>query len=71
MSHAHDGGILRIEILMYLLGRRNLGSVKSDMNQETSIIQYTSMKMWRKDCQNYQKDVSIHATLKKNEVWLL
>ena len=26
-----------------------------DMNQETSIIQYTSMKMWRKGCQNYQK----------------
>ena len=25
-----------------------------DMNQETSIIQYTSMKMWRKGCQNYQ-----------------
>ena len=28
---------------------------KADMNQETSIIQYTSMKMWRKCCQNYQK----------------
>ena len=26
-----------------------------DMNQETSFIQYTSMKMWRKCCQNYQK----------------
>ena len=25
-----------------------------DMNQETSIIQYTSMKMWRKCCWNYQ-----------------
>ena len=27
---------------------------EADMNQETSIIQYTSMKMWRKGCQNYQ-----------------
>ena len=48
-----------------------LEEVENDMNRETSIIQYTSMKMWRKCCQNYQKDVSIHATLKKNEVWLL
>ena len=33
--------------------RYSLGA--PDMNQETSIIQYTSMKMWRKGCQNYQK----------------
>ena len=29
--------------------------IEYDMNQETSIIQYTSIKMWRKGCQNYQK----------------
>ena len=32
-----------------------LEEVENDMNQETSFIQYTSMKMWRKCCQNYQK----------------
>ena len=30
-------------------------SMTTDMNQETSIIKYTSMKMWRKWCWNYQK----------------
>ena len=37
-------------------------------HQSYNILQW---KMWRKGCQNYQKNVSIHATLKKNEVWLL
>jgi len=46
-------------------------TTSADMNQKTSTLQYPSMEMWRKGCQNYQKDVSIHATLKKNEVWLL
>ena len=32
-----------------------LEEVENDMNQETSIIQYASMKMWRKYCWNYQK----------------
>ena len=32
-----------------------LEEVENDMNQETSIIQYASMKMWRKYCWNHQK----------------
>ena len=32
-----------------------LGEVENDMNQETSILQYTSIQMWRKYCWNYQK----------------
>ena len=35
--------------------RKGRGLRVLDMNQEISIIQYTSMKMWRKGCQNYQK----------------
>ena len=30
-----------------------LEEVENDINQETSIIQYTSMKMGKKCCQNY------------------
>ena len=38
------------------INRLRCSAVKPiDMNQETSIIQCTSMKIWKKYCWNYQK----------------
>ena len=40
----------------------------NDMNQKTSIIQYNFNEDVNKRLSKLSKDVSIHATLKKNEV---